>query len=221
MSIAKKTTQDYYREKFIQHGDTPKGVDWNDSDTQNLRFKQILEFVLPIQNCSLLDVGCGTGALFEYIKNNSQDDFFYTGTDYVEEMIDKATSKFDKLQNVIFLNKDLSNINDQFDYVVASGIFNVKQNISNEIWKSHILDTLDKMFSRCKKGIVFNILTSYVDFSESRLYYSDPLVVFDYCVKSFSRYIKLNQGYPLYEYTMAVYKDDYVKSLKNKYSLHR
>ncbi len=212
MELIKKTTVDYYTEKYKTYGDSPQGVDWKDSASQNLRFKELLNLFLTNQEFSILDVGCGTGVFFEFIKNNMNFKFNYTGIDYVVDMVIKASKKYKDFDNSSFLNKDLIDISENFDYVVSSGVFNVKLNIDDKDWLINMTDTIRLMFEHCNKGIVFNVLTNQVDFTEDRLHYSDPLFIFDFCKKNLSRFVKLNQGYPLYEYTMAVYKEDYIKN---------
>ena len=172
----------------------------------------MLNFISTNKEFSILDVGCGTGVLFEFLKNNTDCKFNYTGIDYVVDMLVKASEKYANIDNVSFLSKDLIKISERFDYVVSSGVFNVKLDVDDKDWLINMTDTIKLMFECCNKGIVFNVLTNYVDFTENRLHYSDPLLIFDFCQKRLSRYVKLNQGYPLYEYTLAVYKDGYIKN---------
>ena len=53
----------YYTEKIMEFGEQPKGVDWNDSSSQNLRFEQLLAIVAGESDFSINDLGCGYGAL--------------------------------------------------------------------------------------------------------------------------------------------------------------
>ncbi len=55
-------------------------------------------------------------------------------------------------------------------------------------------------------GIAFNCLTTYVNWKEDHLYYADPFEFFDFCKRNISRYLCLLHDYPLYEWTMLVYK---------------
>ena len=64
----KKTTAiltevaDYYSAKLAEHGETPRGVDWNGEESQVLRFAQLAKIIQPSSTFSLNDVGCGYGA---------------------------------------------------------------------------------------------------------------------------------------------------------------
>ena len=49
------------------------------------------------------------------------------------------------------------------DYVVASGIFNVKLGHTPEAWWDYVLQTLAIMASLCRRGFAFNMLTTHSD----------------------------------------------------------
>jgi hypothetical protein len=58
------------------------------------------------------------------------------------------------------------------------------------------------------RGFSFNVLTSYSDEDKKRdyLYYADPLFLFDYCKRHFSRKVALLHDYPIYEFSILVRK---------------
>src|SRR4029077_5481522 len=57
----------YYARKLAEHGATPKGVDWNTKESQDLRFQQLLRVCEGERSIELNDYGCGYGALAEYL----------------------------------------------------------------------------------------------------------------------------------------------------------
>lgn len=196
----------YYSEKILKNGATPQGVDWNSAESQTLRFKQLTDVIQGTDAFSLLDFGCGYGSLYEYLLNQNFPDFNYTGFDISEEMIAESRRLFASQPNTNWL----TNLPDehQSDYVIASGIFNVRLNNSNEAWLQYIIDTLQQMNRHARKGFSFNILTSYSDkeYMKDYLYYADPLFFFDYCKTHFSKYVALKHDYPLYEFSIIVRK---------------
>ena len=195
----------YYTEKIIEHGVSPKGVDWNGQESQELRFQQLTSVIKEKNQFSVLDFGCGYGALLDYLMANKSE-FHYRGFDISEEMINHAKKHNEKHTDATWATK--MNENDEYDYSLLSGIFNVKQQISDNDWQKYVTDTLH-MVSRCsKKGFSFNILTSYSDkeYMRDYLYYADPCFYFDYCKKHFSKYVALLHDYPLYEFTIVVTK---------------
>ena len=52
-------TKQYYDKKFEAYGPTPKGVDWNSSESQELRFEQLLKICDTSNQLTLNDYGCG------------------------------------------------------------------------------------------------------------------------------------------------------------------
>jgi hypothetical protein len=91
-------------------------------------------------------------------------------------------------------------------YTLASGIFNVRLDTPADEWQTYLLQTLDHMAARSQRGFAFNVLTGYADpeYMRPDLYYADPLHLFDYCKRHFSRQVALLHDYPLYEFTILV-----------------
>ena len=197
----------YYTDKIKVHGATPKGVDWNGEEGQVLRFEQLTK-IIKQDGFTLADIGCGYGKYCEYLESYFKN-YNYIGYDLSSEMIINAKRIFKKKDNVEFESiQNLVSI-DKVDYSIASGIFSVKMQHNETEWLSYILETLETLNQKSKKGFSFNMLTKYSDKECMRddLYYADPLFFFDYCKRNFSRNISLNHDYELYEFTILVKKD--------------
>ena len=82
----------YYASKLAEYGSTPRGVDWNGEESQILRFEQLTKVIREPKGFSLNDLGCGYGALFDYLQAKYQD-FVYTGCDVSREMIHAARAR--------------------------------------------------------------------------------------------------------------------------------
>lgn len=196
---------EYYEDKLKKYGPVPSGVDWNSKESQQLRFEQLLKVVnIKDRVFKILDYGCGYGSLYNYMKNNYQD-IKYTGFDSSKNMIEQARKLYHNSET-----KWTSDINTlkKYDFVIASGIFNVRLDYSDEEWLQYILKTLKKFNDISIKGFAFNILTKFSDkeYMKDYLFYADPCYLFDYCKKNFSKYISLLHDYPLYEFTIIVRK---------------
>lgn len=57
----------YYASKLEAHGTTARGVDWNGEAGQALRFDQLVRIVNAADPFSINDLGCGYGALLDYL----------------------------------------------------------------------------------------------------------------------------------------------------------
>ncbi|MCX6067234.1 MAG: class I SAM-dependent methyltransferase, partial [Chloroflexi bacterium] len=95
------------------------------------------------------------------------------------------------------------------DYTVASGPFNFRAEHSHEAWTELILNELNFINRVSRKGFASNFLTKYSDPEKVRphLYYADPLFLFDYCKRNFSRNVALLHDYDLYDFTIIVRKE--------------
>lgn len=197
---------DYYSEKVRQHGETSRGVDWNSTESQGTRFDQLLGIVPSgATDYSILDYGCGYGALIDVLVERRQI-FRYTGYDVSEEMIQRARRLHPGDQCGLTTNQEEL---EPSDYVVASGVLNVKLQVSNAEWKEYVLETLDDLQRLSLKGFAFNALTSYSDPEHMRddLFYSDPSSLFDHCKRTYSGQVALLHDYGLYEFTILVRKN--------------
>ncbi len=196
---------EYYRNKVMNHGATPAGVDWNSMDSQHLRFDQLLSVIRnPEGYFSLLDYGCGFGSQFGYMETKFNS-FHFTGFDIVPEMIEKAKELHPTASaNWITQQSALST----YDYITASGIFNVRQHQDEAIWKQYVLDTIDLFYLHSTKGFSFNMLTAYSDaeYMRNDLFYASPEEFFGVCMRKYGRKVALLHDYPLYEFTILVNK---------------
>lgn len=194
----------YYSNKVIENGATPAGVDWNSIESQTLRFEVLSQVINRESDFSILDFGCGFGSMYEYFKDKYKN-FHFTGFDISDEMIANAKELFDD-SNTNWITE--LEEGQKFDFCIASGIFNVKLENDQESWKKYILETINKLNGICEEGFSFNVLTKYSDaeYMKDYLYYADPLFLFDYCKRNFSRNVALLHDYELYEFTIIVRK---------------
>ena len=198
--------QQYYDEKIQLHGCTALGVGWNSTESQQMRFGQLLKIVDEGGPFSINDFGCGYGALAGYLRNQ-QYSFRYRGFDISPQMIARAKELHEEADEIAFVGRE-SQLSPA-DYTIASGIFNLKSDTPTAEWEAYILETLATLDALSKKGFAFNILSRYSDpeLMRSDLHYADPLFLFDYCKKTFSRFVALLHDYPLFEFSILVRKE--------------
>ena len=64
-----RQVEQYYTGKLESHGSNHRGVDWNSVESQQLRFRTLLQVLQEERRAfSIQDVGCGYGALFGYMQ---------------------------------------------------------------------------------------------------------------------------------------------------------
>jgi SAM-dependent methyltransferase len=195
----------YYTDKLLQHGPTPRGVDWRDRESQEVRFAGLAR-IFDGSAGSVIEIGCGYGALYGYLRRSGFD-LDYTGYDISDEMIAAAKQA---CAGDVSAKFEVGSIPRQHaDYCVASGIFNVRFDIPDERWRSYIFDTLDSMAKFADRGFAFNCLSSHCDRDrrEPRLYYADPGEILNCCVARYGRRVSLLHGNPPYEFTVLAQHD--------------
>ena len=205
---ALKKYKAYFTEKIETHGADPKGVDYNGFEAQEIRFDQLIKVINSSAAVSIIDYGCGYGALFDFLqKKNLQ--FTYYGFDMIEKMAVAGKDAHKDFVNVRFFHSESDLM--VADYLVAGSIFNNKFEANNDEWQNMISATLQRMNALCSKGFAFNMLTKYSD--EDRmalrpdLFFGDPLFFFDFCKRNFSRNVALLHDYGIYDFTILVRKD--------------
>ncbi|HEY1037795.1 MAG TPA: class I SAM-dependent methyltransferase [Bacteroidia bacterium] len=197
--------KDLYDHNISEFGIDPRSVGWGTQEKINNRFRQLFYMISePAIPFSLNELGSGYGEAVKYCLSNGFNIAEYVGLDISEKMLAAAGEYL-----ASFPNKKLilaSALTEKKDYSIASGIFNVMFDSSQEDWDKYILNTLHNMNDFSEKGFSFNMLTSYVDYRAENLNYGDSLFYFDYCKKHFSKNVSLLHDYNLYEFTIVVRK---------------
>ncbi len=193
----------YYSDRLAEHGSTAQGVDWNSPDSQETRFAQLAKLLPAGAPYSITDVGCGYGALVDYLDGLGHR-FSYQGYDVAPAMVEAAREHHRDRSDAAFTAVDAEL--KPTDYAVASGIFNVKLDVDDQSWERYVHDTLDRLRELGSRGFAFNMLTSYSDAHLMRddLYYADPTAMFDRCKRRYARNVALLHDYRLWEFTILV-----------------
>jgi len=201
----------YYERRLHEHGPTPRGVDWNGAESQQLRFAQLIRILqaghgpecdAPV---ALNDLGCGYGALLDFLVETGWN-IDYEGIDLSASMVHAAQARHAGNASARFrVGGACTRI---ADYSVASGLFNVRQEVPAAAWEAFIHDTLDDLDRNSRRGFAFNCLTSYSDAEKMKpyLHYCAPEEIFRHCKTRFSRHVALLHDYGLYEFTILVRK---------------
>jgi SAM-dependent methyltransferase len=194
----------YYSGRLAEHGASARGVDWNSEESQVLRFTQLARVLPASGRFSIVDYGCGYGALVAFLDRSGVE-LDYQGFDISGDMVERA--RLDHARSGRRFTTDETEL-EAADYAVASGVFNVRLDTSVDDWTAYVMHTLERLNGLGHDGFAFNMLTSYSDADRMRsdLYYGDPCVFFDHCKTRFSKQVALLHDYGLYEFTVLVRK---------------
>lgn len=147
----RKRISDYYDEHLAKHGAfSPLALSWTSQEEQLRRF-QALFGVGDLKERSILDVGCGLGDFYHFLKLHL-DEFEYLGIDIVPSLIEKAREKYPQANFEVadFLEFE----GDYFDYVFCSGALSFK--VPNHQEKYFAM--IKKMYELSREGVAFNML---------------------------------------------------------------
>src|SRR6266576_1381459 len=129
-NLGLKISNILYRNVFyhLGYGRPNKKTDWEnafaggywnflESQDEAGRYKTIIKFVLhQKKTMAILDVGCGKGVLYQYLKQNVRD-FTYIGVDISENAVKYAQNQFPE---AIFRQMDFDKqmLNQKFDLII-------------------------------------------------------------------------------------------------------
>ncbi len=193
----------YYASKLAAHGPTPQGVDWNGVASHELRHRQFLRLLDGIPDASLLDLGCGFGDFFRFLRAEGHRGR-YIGYDIAPDMIAEALRLHG--QGADRQWRVGAEPEEGADFAIASGILNVKGNTPVEVWERYVLETIDILARVGRRGFAFNVLSLSSDPERraTNLYYADASKMLSYCLDLYGRSVALLQDYGLYEFTVIV-----------------
>ena len=196
----KEQTIKRYEERLLKYGPSAKALGWKDEEQQYMRFV-ILSEIGNLNDCSILDVGCGFGDFYEFLKMRGVS-VKYTGYDISLRLIEIAKERHPE---ATFEVKDIleESTDKKFDYVVSSGILNARLSDNEGFLKGMIIEC----FGLCNIGVAINMMSNYVDYKQGELYYYSPEAIFTFC-KTLTRRVTLRHDYMPYEFTVYLYKDD-------------
>ena len=201
---------EHYERCLDKYGDTHKGVDWPNAKDQIKRFKVMLGLIKrSSDNVTLLDFGCGTAALLDYLHEINNNSIEYTGLEISKKFTEVAKSKH---SNVSILNVDIL-VNPEavpeFDYIILNGVFTEKRSLSYNEMFAYFSELLKTIFDKARVGIAFNLMSKNVDWERDDLFHVSKDELEKFISKELTRNIVFRADYNLFEYTVYLYKEAY------------
>jgi trans-aconitate methyltransferase len=149
-------------------------------------------------------VGCGLGHLHDFLAHHFPI-ASYRGGDINPKMIERALERDPTLQ---VEHRDIvTDPPPSADYAVASGIFNLRMQHSDEAWEEVVHSVLKAMYASATRGIAANFLTSHVDWKREIAYHQDPARMLQFALTELSRFAEIRHAYYPWEFTLIVYRE--------------
>ncbi|MEO8769678.1 MAG: class I SAM-dependent methyltransferase [Ferruginibacter sp.] len=200
----------HYEDCLEKHGDNHLGVDWPKAADVDKRYKVMTDIIRVNEDkrhlVSLLDFGCGTAHLLEYIKNNNLGQVLYSGLDISQKFVDVAKNKFPK--NTFYTGDifDETFSLPNFDYIIMNGVFTEKRNLSFEDMWTYFTSMISLVYQKAEKGIAFNVMSKNVEWERDDLFHVPTDLLSNFICKDLTRDFIIRNDYGLYEYTMYIFK---------------
>ncbi|MCB0697855.1 MAG: class I SAM-dependent methyltransferase [Chitinophagaceae bacterium] len=205
-----KEIVEHYESCFEKHGDNHRGMDWPKLEDVDTRYQVMLDLIYfnkdSSANVSLLDFGCGTAHLLDYMVKAGNVKCKYSGLDLSSKFVDLAK---DKHPDVSFYCGDILDPGFELpahDYIVMNGVFTEKRNLSFEEMWSYFTSMIDALTPKYNKGLAFNVMSKNVDWERDDLFHLSLDKLTAYLCKNITRNFVVRNDYGLYEYTVYLYK---------------
>lgn len=195
---------EFFNASLAEHGESFKALRWGSEASQTVRF-QALARIGDLAGCRVLDIGCGFGDLFGYLrKQGTACD--YHGVDINSNLLAVARKKYPEAR---FSQADIlaDGWSEKGDYVLSSGLFGM----GVTPWTPFVEAMLERMFALAERGLGFNMQSSwspecYPNGLPTEMDF-DPLRWLDYCRQRLSRRIAFHHDYLPHDYTVFVYPE--------------
>jgi SAM-dependent methyltransferase len=190
----------HYNAILAQYGEDVKAVSWGSLESQRIRF-QVLSEIGDLEGKSILDVGCGFGDFYGFLRERIQLKS-YLGTDINQNMITLARRKYPEAS---FEVRDIAEdpFDETYDYVFTSGIFGLKV----PRWRDIMERMVSRMYELSRTGTGVNFLSKYTTGEKvSDSYYADPVKIMDFVYRHLSPRVILRHDYRPNDFTLHIYK---------------
>jgi cyclopropane fatty-acyl-phospholipid synthase-like methyltransferase len=162
MEVVAMTYHEHLKEVGIESPDATMNRSESEHDAH---FSALFENVDLRGDASILDIGCGKGALISFIMNHYPHTKIshYRGIDLVPDFVDRSRKAFPNyhfdLEN--FLDREFTS-NIQYDYVVALGVLVMQTHNYDEFIETFIR----KMCDFSSKYVLFNFISGIDESSD-------------------------------------------------------
>lgn len=199
----------HYENCLSRFGDTHLGVDWQNAEDADKRYQIMLNIIRNerAKIVTLLDFGCGTAGLLDYINKHKIPAIAYSGLDISPAFVEVCKIKY---PSIFFYNIDILEPDVQlprFDYIIMNGVFTEKVNLSHQQMYQYFCLMVETIFPFCKKGIAFNLRSKQVNTENIELFHLSLDDLAWFLVEKFGRNFIIRNDYGLEEYTVYLYSN--------------
>lgn len=197
-------TIERYRRTFREHGETPAAVMWP-KGRQPVRFSSLTRHFDKSVPLSVLDYGCGLADLKPFLAERFTK-IEYTGADIMPEFVESDRRRYP--DGNFLLIKSPSDIVGDYDYVVMSGVFNLRYDCAIEQHKDIVRTTLLHLFTHTRVAMSVDFMTDDVDYRGPDSYHQNVDEIYRYARSELGKRVIIDHSYLPYEYSLTIFKDE-------------
>lgn len=196
-----RLTRERFTGRLAQFGRDPRTLGWGRSLTVDDRLSAFTEEIQRIGADSVLDVGCGYGALASHLGSVHWEGRYH-GLDLVPELLEliEPPPGIQVTSSVGSADANLGHLG-TFDVAVASGVFNYAVPTGN---RAFIADCLREMWSVARRAVIVDFMTTEVDFMHPGSWHTSPTLALSLGAQLPGAAPRLKQEYAQFEYMLIV-----------------
>lgn len=165
-----------YTKRFKQKGAQPEGVFWASKLTQIARFEHVLNQSAKAVDMQkpfrLTDIGCGYGALFEFINTTPRyHQIHYQGVDINTSFIQHCQTTFPAHKKQFSVGRQPQGNTDISVYV---GTFNLCHTDDYTLWEDYIFTQIEKSWDVTRHAIALNMTALPEAKIRNNIFYVEP-----------------------------------------------
>ncbi|HCS12384.1 MAG: hypothetical protein COS82_06635 [Zetaproteobacteria bacterium CG06_land_8_20_14_3_00_59_53] len=200
--LEKATVLHYHRHRVAEHAaGTVEALGYRASDSQVKRFEALVS-VGNLNDCLVLDVGCGHGDLKGFLDARFHG-FNYVGIDQMTEFVQQARHVYGQRPSCYFCVADFTQAElPRADYVFASGVLGYRC-----ADPGYYFAMIDRLFGAARRGLAFNMLDKEYFPDHPLLVGHDVYEVLEYC-RGLAPDAEMLRGYLDDDFTVLMRRGD-------------
>jgi SAM-dependent methyltransferase len=199
----------HYDRCLAEGGHTPAGVDWPNPRDLEVRFAtqlSVLNGVATPKPPRILDIGCGTGLLLDYMRETGLlERVEYLGVDLSSNMIAAASARWPGQR---FAVRDICADpfpDGSFDVAIMNGVLTERLGLPQAEMIAMAKSIITAAFRASTTGLAFNVMNKHVDWERDDLFHWEFDALAAFLKAELSRHYHFRADYGLYEYTAFVW----------------
>ena len=198
-----------------RHGATPRALGWPSNVSLVTHFDVMLDIARRENDrFSLLDLGCGTGLLIDYLLARADlPPIDYKDVDVSPIIVDAARRQWPDHDFEVrdILTHPLPE--QSVDYTIIDGVCTTKAELSHGEMEAFAKALMTAAWRSTRKALAINFMSTHVDWTREDLFHWPIDAAVAHCKRELSRHVVVRADYGAWEYTLQVYREPIAGSI--------